>query len=97
MLGAFLGPSSGGSAIGCALMQALGEMTHVAIAVGNCSGASQYSSTTAKLFSAINQQLWNERLGIYSIDPTNPDGFSVKSIDFCITSGRTSSKLETFC
>ncbi|KAK3941045.1 glycoside hydrolase family 78 protein [Diplogelasinospora grovesii] len=87
LYGAFLGPSTGGSAVSCALVQALNEMADVATAIGDNSTASSYRATASTLASAINSQLWNENLGVYSLSPSDPDDYSVNSIAFCITSG----------
>ncbi|KAF7556058.1 hypothetical protein G7Z17_g1745 [Cylindrodendrum hubeiense] len=85
--GAFLGPSDGGSAINCALLQALSEMADVATAIKEKSDASAYREISKSLTLAVNHNLWNEKLGSYSTSPSDVDGMSLNSISFCITSG----------
>ncbi len=95
LFGAFLGPSNGGSAINCALAQALHEMADVAGAIGNSSAASQYQAIADTLAFAINGNLWNDELGIYALDPADQTSFSINSIAFCVTSGVANSTQAT--
>ncbi|KAH8588304.1 Six-hairpin glycosidase-like protein [Bisporella sp. PMI_857] len=87
LVGAFLGPANGGSAINCALVQALHMAADVATSISDIKSASQYRATATSLAAAINQLLWNDTLGIYSLSPTATNEYSVNSIAFCITSG----------
>ncbi|KAI1379576.1 Six-hairpin glycosidase-like protein [Hypoxylon crocopeplum] len=87
LFGAFLGPSDGGSAINCALVEALNTMAEVATVLGEDSDAEEYTTLSTGLALAINSNLWNEDLGIYGLSPANMSEFSVNSIAFCTTSG----------
>ncbi|KPM42482.1 hypothetical protein AK830_g4039 [Neonectria ditissima] len=88
--GAFLGPSQGGSAVNCALLQALTEMGHVAEALGELADSSSFRKSAISLSSAVNNHLWNEDTGTYGNSLTDLEGISVASIGFCITSGAAS-------
>ncbi|KAH8680488.1 Six-hairpin glycosidase-like protein [Ilyonectria robusta] len=88
--GAFLGPSHEGSAINCALLQALSQMADVATAINEKSDANNYRGLARNLTLAVNDHLWNEKRGSYSTSTTDSDGVSVNSIAFCITSGASS-------
>lgn len=88
--GGFLGPSDGGSAINCALLQALSEMADVATAIKEKADAYSYRELAKNLKLAVNHNLWNEELGSYSNSLNDLNGVSVNSIAFCITSGAAS-------
>ncbi|RSM06240.1 hypothetical protein CEP52_005805 [Fusarium oligoseptatum] len=90
LFGAFLGPSNGGSAVNCALVEALTSMAHVAQALNKDVDASMYESIATKLASAINKELWNEEMGVYGLSTAEMNEFSVSSMAFCITSGTAS-------
>jgi hypothetical protein len=87
LYGGFLGPSSGGSAINCAFVQALKALADVATAINNTDSASQYQIVAATLAAKINKSLWNSNLGVYSLSLASLEDFSVNSCGFCITSG----------
>lgn len=87
LVGGFLGPSSGGSAINCAFVQALNMMADVATSINDTESASRYIATATALSGAINTLLWNDELGVYSLSPSLPNDYSVNSMGFCITSG----------
>ncbi|KAJ4361235.1 hypothetical protein N0V95_002053 [Ascochyta clinopodiicola] len=87
LIGAFLGPADKGSAINCALVEALNGMSEVAYILGDTEAYLKYRSAAADLVVAVNKNLWIERTGIYSMSPNLPEAFSVNSIAFCITSG----------
>lgn len=90
LFGAFLGPSQGGSAINCALVEALRTMADVAAALKEDADGKLYKNMAAELALAINDRLWNEELGVFSISPANPSDFSVPGMAFCVTSGTSS-------
>ena len=84
---AFLGPAIGGSAVSCALLSALRNMVNVANAINDTDAAENYKKEADTLQDAINDRLWNDDLGIYSLSPDSPDDYSVAGLSFCITSG----------
>lgn len=90
LFGAFLGPSQGGAAINCALVQALHEMADVADALEEVEASETFRGLASGLITAINNNLWNETAGIYNDSPSHPGQFSVPSMGFCITSGTAS-------
>lgn len=87
LFGGFLGPASGGSAINCALVQALNGIAHVATAINDSASASHYHIAASTLADNINNKLWNPAVGVYSLSLTNAKDYSVNSCAFCITSG----------
>lgn len=90
LFGAFLGPSQGGAAINCALVQALHEMADVAVALEEVETSKTFRGSASSLITAINNNLWNEAAGIYNDSPIQPGQFSISSMGFCITSGTAS-------
>jgi hypothetical protein len=84
---AFVGPADGGSAISCALVQALNGAWRMALAINDTVSAASYSDTANTLATAINAKLWNEELGIYSTSLDDLGNYSVAGISFAITSG----------
>ncbi|PVH75166.1 glycoside hydrolase family 78 protein [Cadophora sp. DSE1049] len=84
---AFLGPVNGGSAISCAILSALRNMVDVAKAINDTEAATYYQDKFDSLQRSINEHLWNDELGIYSLSPDSLDDFSVAGLSFCITSG----------
>ena len=87
LFGGFLGPASGGSAINCAFVQALNMVADVATAINDTASASQYYSAASTLAANINKNLWNPKLGVYSLALASPSDYSVNGCAFCITSG----------
>lgn len=84
---AFLGGASGGSAVSCAAVQALYELADLASAIGQDADADRANLAAEALSQAINSQLWNDGLGVYSLSTSSPEEYSVAGIAFCITSG----------
>ncbi|KAH7317833.1 glycoside hydrolase family 78 protein [Rhexocercosporidium sp. MPI-PUGE-AT-0058] len=84
---AFLGPASGGSAVSCALLETLNNLQVVASAIDDHNAAKQYQTQASNLREAINNLLWNDKLGVYSLSLDSPDDYSVSGLSFCITSG----------
>ncbi|KAF7538807.1 hypothetical protein G7054_g2634 [Neopestalotiopsis clavispora] len=84
---AFLGASSAGSAVSCLAVQALRGLADLAEAVGDEETQSNCTATADALSEAINSQLWNDDIGIYSLSTSQLTDFSVAGIAFCITSG----------
>ncbi|TGO36963.1 hypothetical protein BHYA_0110g00290 [Botrytis hyacinthi] len=82
----FMGPSQG-SAISCALVQALVHLAEVAMALNDLASATKYSTAATKISTAVNKQLWNPTIGTYSLSAASPDDYSIAAIGFCITSG----------
>jgi neutral trehalase len=83
---AFLGPGSGTSS-SAMLAQSFKELAVVADAVNDTAAAAQYRQTAATMSAAINKLLFNPALGIYGIDQTSLQDFSVSGLAFAITSG----------
>ncbi|KAJ5311999.1 hypothetical protein N7508_002829 [Penicillium antarcticum] len=83
---AFLGPTDG-IAVNAAAVEAFSGMSSVAAAVGDNSSAARWTAMSASLKTAINANLWNKELGVYSLAPSNPNDFSVSGIAFAISSG----------
>ncbi|KAK8057208.1 hypothetical protein PG996_011145 [Apiospora saccharicola] len=77
-------PTSSGS---CLAVQVLREFGELAEAVGDDSAASNYTSLADGLTKAIQEQLWNEDLGVFSAAINDRGNFSVPGTAFCITSG----------
>lgn len=86
LLSSFIGPSQG-SAISCALVQALSNLAEVAMALNDLASATKYSAAATKISTAVNKQLWNPTIGTYSLSAASPDDYSIAAIGFCITSG----------
>ena len=84
---AFIGPYDGGSAISCAVVQALNGASDIALAINDTVSATLYQALSTKLATAINERLWNEELGLYSNALADPANFSVAGLSFAITSG----------
>lgn len=85
-LSAFLGPSQG-SAVSCALVQALSQLAEVAMALNDLASATKYQSAATEISNAVNRQLWNSTIGVYSLSAASPGDYSIAAIGFCITSG----------
>jgi len=83
---AFLGPGSGTSS-SALLAQSFQELAVVADAVNDTAAAAQYRQTATTISAAINKLLFNPALGIYGIDQTTLQDFSVAGLAFAITSG----------
>lgn len=94
-LGAFLGPADAGSAVSCLAVQVLREMAEIAQALGDQCSEMNYTAVADSLEEAINTQLWNDDLGVYSTSLDNKTDFSVAGIAFCITSGVATSERST--
>lgn len=84
---AFLGDKAGGSALSCAAVQALTKVADVASAINDTSSMKTYLQAAEALKQSVNNRLWNESMGIYSLSPEYPTDNSVTSTAFCITSG----------
>lgn len=89
---AFLGASSGGSAVSCLAVQALRDLADLAASIGDIDTQTNCTATADALSEAINSQLWNDDIGVYSLSTNQPTDFSVAGIAFCITSGVASSE-----
>lgn len=92
---AFLGPTSGGSAVSCLAAQALRGAAEIATAINDASSAKKYRDAAHNLASSINEHLWNDDLGIYAVSPSNMSDYSVAGLSFCITSGVANSTQTT--
>ncbi|KAI1857197.1 uncharacterized protein JN550_013434 [Neoarthrinium moseri] len=84
---AFLGPSQAGSAVSCLAVQALQQLSELAQAVGDDTSKSRCDAAAQALSDAVNRQLWNEDLGVYSLSTSDKGNFSVAGIAFCLASG----------
>ncbi|KAK8016026.1 hypothetical protein PG991_008914 [Apiospora marii] len=77
-------PTSSGS---CLAVQVLREFGELAEAVGDDSAASNYAALAAGMTKAIQETLWDDDLGVFSLAVNDRGNFSVPGIAFCITSG----------
>jgi hypothetical protein len=82
----WIGPASG-SAVNGASVQALNGMALVAASIGDQEPAAYWARTASSLNQTINERLWNEALGVYSVEEADADDFSAAGIAFVITSG----------
>lgn len=84
---AFIGGPDAGSPVSCAAVQALRGVADVAAAVGDADSAERYTAVASSLAGAINEKLWNDDIGAYSLNIYNATSISVPGTAFCITSG----------
>ncbi|WYZ33993.1 hypothetical protein EsH8_I_000269 [Colletotrichum jinshuiense] len=84
---AFTGPADGGSAIGCEAVQTLHGAADVATVLNDTDSATQYREAAMSLAKAINERLWNDKIGAYGLSVADLDSISVTGTAFCITSG----------
>jgi hypothetical protein len=84
---AFIGGAINGSPVSCAAAQALRLLADVAAAVDDPESAARYNKTASSLAGAVNEKLWNDEMGAYSVDMDNATAISVAGTAFCITSG----------
>lgn len=84
---AFVGASSGGSAVSCLAVETLNGAAEVAAALGHSSDELKYKRSAQKLAHSINEHLWNDNLGSYSTSRSSHQDFGVSDIAWCITSG----------
>jgi hypothetical protein len=82
----FLGPADG-SAITGLFAFALERLVLVADAVGDTETSATYGNAARGLRDAINDQLWNDELGTYSLSTASPGNFSLTGIAWAILSG----------
>jgi hypothetical protein len=82
----FTGPSNG-TAPSSLTVLALRQLVPVAEAVQDFTTAASYTAAADKLSSAINRELWNEELGVYSLSTTSLEDFSAAGIAFAIRAG----------
>ncbi|KAJ5727471.1 hypothetical protein N7493_005291 [Penicillium malachiteum] len=82
----FLGPTSG-SAVNAASVEAFKGMASVATAVGDTSSAKKWAGIARSLQATLNDKLWSEEYGVYSIQESQPGNFSLAALGFAITSG----------
>lgn len=87
LVGGFLGPGSGSSAISCATVHALKSLAHVAEAVLDSESANAYRTAAETMTRNINYRLWNADLGVYALSESNPADYSIAGIAFCILAG----------
>jgi hypothetical protein len=66
-------------------VEALNGIAEVAEAIGDSCAARGYRGAATRLSNAINNLLWNDALGTYSI-PANLNDYSIPATVFCITS-----------
>ena len=82
----FTGPSNG-TAPSSLMVLALRQLVPVAEAVQDFTTAASYKAAADKLSNAINRELWNEELGVYSLSTTALEDFSAAGIAFAIRAG----------
>lgn len=84
---AFIGGADAGSPVSCAAVQALRGVADVATAIGDTESAEHYMTIASSLSDAVNEKLWNNDIGAYSLNIYNATEISVPGTAFCITSG----------
>ena len=82
----FIGPANG-TAVSSLMVIALRQLVPIAEALHDANAASSYTAAADSLSSTINQKLWNEELGTYSLSLTSPGNFSAAAIAFTIRGG----------
>lgn len=82
----FLGPVNG-SAVTALSAYALRGLVPLAEAYGDSEASTLYTTTADELSAAINRELWNPELGVYSLSLDAPSNFSLTAIAFTILSG----------
>ncbi|KAF4620215.1 hypothetical protein G7Y89_g14606 [Cudoniella acicularis] len=82
----FSGPSNG-TAPSALMVLALRQLIPVAVAVGDNSTAQAYKSAADAISTSINEKLWNDELGFYSLSLTSPEDFSAAGLAFAIRAG----------
>ncbi|CAG8020758.1 unnamed protein product [Penicillium salamii] len=85
---AFLGPTSG-SAVNAAAVEAFSGMASVAAAVGDRNSAKKWNSLAKSVKAALNNVLWSEKYGFYSLEQADPGNFSIAALGFAVSSGTT--------
>lgn len=86
----FLGPANGSAVTGLAAYT-LQKLVPLATALHDTQTADLYTTTATQLSHAINSQLWNPSLGIYSLSLSAPSNFSLTSIAWTILSSTANS------
>lgn len=81
----FLGPANGSAVTGL-MSFTLDRLVPLASALGDKESASKYQATAAKLNKAMNDRLWNPKLGTYSLSLEAPGNFSLTGIAWAILS-----------
>ncbi|KAI0144946.1 glycoside hydrolase family 78 protein [Pestalotiopsis sp. NC0098] len=87
LIGGFLGPGDGSSAISCATVHTLQSLAHVAEAVLDTQSANKYRTAAETMARNINDRLWNADLGAYAISESYPVDYSIAGTGFCILAG----------
>ncbi|KAH6693450.1 Six-hairpin glycosidase-like protein [Plectosphaerella plurivora] len=90
---AFTGPGNG-SSVNCMTAYTLHSMSEVAEAIGDTASADRWTIAAEGLTESIQEHLWNEDLGVFSISPELRDAFSVTGTAFCI-SGKVATPTQT--
>ncbi|KAJ5605310.1 glycoside hydrolase family 78 protein [Penicillium lagena] len=84
--GQFIGPPSG-TAVSAALVQELNEAAEVGDALDDKESAAVYRKNAVQISEAINELLWNAKLGAYMLTTSSNTSFSVAGVAFAISSG----------
>ena len=70
---------------------ALNQLVEVAAALGDSETGSTWSQLSTNITTAINDSLWNEALGAYSLSLTQPNDTAIMATAFTIRAGMASS------
>jgi hypothetical protein len=90
---AFTGPADGAS-VNCMTAYVLRSMAEVAEAIGDHDTMARWTLAAESLTEAIQEHLWNEELGVFSLSPAAPSNFSVSGTAFCIN-GKVATPTQT--
>lgn len=86
----FLGPVNG-SAVTALFSYALQRLIPLAEAMNDTAAAQNYKKTSQDLNSTLNRELWNPKLGAYSLSLSAPSNFSLTAIAWSLLSGAANS------
>lgn len=82
----FLGPANGAT-VSALLAYTLRSLVPLADALNDTATSALYTSTAETLSQSINEKLWNETLGTYSLSIDAPSNYSLSSMAWTILSG----------
>ncbi|KAM0326155.1 hypothetical protein ACHAQA_006749 [Verticillium albo-atrum] len=87
LAGSFTGPATAGSSVSCLTVYSLRSMAELATAVDDFDSAERWEAAADELAQNIQERLWNESLGVWSLSTADPSDYSVTGTAFCIAGG----------